>query len=46
MSEIAPLGNIADNYPKLLLTLDEVFGSADYDGIKKRNVLDWLLSQD
>ncbi len=42
--ELAPFRNIADNYPKLLLTLDEVFGSADYEGIKKRNVLDWLLS--
>ena len=41
--ELAPLQRIADNYPKLLLTLDEVFATADYDGIQKRNVLDWLL---
>lgn len=32
-----------DNYPKLLLTLDKVFATADYDGIQKRNLLDWLL---
>ena len=35
--------NIADNHPKYLLTLDEVFAEADYDGIKKLNVIDWLL---
>ena len=41
--ELAPLQRISDNYPKLLLTFDEVFATADYDGIQKRNVLDWLL---
>lgn len=41
--ELAPLKKIADNYPKYLLTLDETFATADYDGIQKRNVLDWLL---
>jgi len=41
--ELEPFKKIADNYPKYLLTLDEVFGTADYDGIQKRNVLDWLL---
>lgn len=41
--ELAPFRRIRDNYPKYLLTLDEVFGTADYDGIKKLNVLDWLL---
>ena len=41
--ELAPLQRISDNYPKLLLTLDEVFATADYDGIQTRNVLDWLL---
>lgn len=43
--ELAPLRKIPDNYPKLLLTLDEVFATADYDGIQKRNVLDWLLEE-
>jgi predicted AAA+ superfamily ATPase len=41
--ELAPLRRISDNYPKYLLTLDETFGNADYDGILKRNVLEWLL---
>lgn len=41
--ELAPFRKIADNYPKWLLTLDETFGTADYDGIQKRNILDWLL---
>lgn len=41
--ELAPLQKIPDNYPKFLLTLDDVFATADYEGIKKVNVLDWLL---
>lgn len=41
--ELAPLRKIADNYPKYLLTLDEVFANANYDGVQKANVLDWLL---
>ena len=41
--ELAPLRQISDNYPKYLLTLDEVFGELDYDGIQKRNALKWLL---
>lgn len=40
--ELAPLKQIRDNYPKYLLTLDEVFGEMDYDGIRKVNVLKWL----
>lgn len=43
--ELAPLRKVQDNYPKYLLTLDEIFGWADYDGIKKINVLDWLLDK-
>lgn len=43
--ELAPLREISDNHPKYLLTLDEVFGTANYDGIKKINVLDWLLGK-
>jgi len=41
--ELTSLRKISDNYPKYLLTLDEAFGTADYDGIKKVNVIDWLL---
>ncbi|WP_347489315.1 ATP-binding protein [Desulfoscipio sp. XC116] len=43
--ELAPFRKITDNYPKTLLTLDDVFGAADYDGIKKRNLPEWLLEQ-
>lgn len=43
--ELAPFKKSGDNYPKYLLTLDEVFGNADYNGIKKKNVLDWLLDK-
>lgn len=42
--EIKPLQKIRDNYPKYLLTLDTLFGDMDYDGIKKINALNWLLS--
>ena len=41
---LAPLKQIHDNYPKYLLTLDEVFDDMNYDGIKKKNVLKWLIS--
>ena len=41
--ELAPFEAIRDNYPKVLLTLDTLFGSADYDGVTKVNVIDWLL---
>lgn len=41
--ELAPFAAVRDNYPKILLTLDTIFGTADYDGVKKRNVIDWLL---
>ena len=41
--ELRPLRKIQDNYPKFLLTLDELFGEMNYDGIQKRNVLNWML---
>lgn len=41
--ELAPFEAVSDNYPKTLLTLDTLFGTADYNGVKKRNVIDWLL---
>lgn len=43
--EIRPLQRIKDNYPKYLLTLDEIEATADYDGIRKQNVLRWLLGK-
>lgn len=41
--ELDPLRRIKDNYPKYLLTLDDVFGEMNYDGIQKLNVLKWML---
>lgn len=40
--ELRPLRNIQDNYPKLLLTLDDD-PDMDYDGIVRTNALGWLL---
>ena len=40
--ELTPLQKIRDNYPKFLLTLDDD-PPDDFDGIRKLNVLDWLL---
>lgn len=40
--ELRVLQKINDNYPKFLLTLDED-PAADFEGIRKRNALDWLL---
>ena len=39
--ELRSLRAIKDNYPKLLLTLDED-PDTDYDGILRTNALDWL----
>lgn len=41
MSEISAFKNIKDNYPKYLLTLD--FDNTNIHGIKKLNLIDWLL---
>ena len=42
--ELAPFEKVRDHYPKYLLTLDEVFREANYNGVQKLNVIDWLLS--
>ncbi|MBE7059165.1 MAG: ATP-binding protein [Ruminococcaceae bacterium] len=39
--ELRSLQAVKDNYPKLLLTLDDD-PEADYDGILRKNALDWL----
>ena len=41
--ELAPLKAVQDQYPKFLLTLDELNKNANYDGIQQRNILEWLL---
>ena len=42
--EITPLQNIADQYPKTILTLDR-FTPGDYNGIEAVNAVDWLLGK-
>jgi predicted AAA+ superfamily ATPase len=43
--ELAPLRAVNDHYPKMLLTLDDD-PDGDYDGITRRNALDWLCRVD
>ena len=40
--ELKPLKAIKDNYPKMILTLDEDPDS-DYEGIIRKNALEWLM---
>ncbi len=42
--ELTPLQDINDHYPKYILTMD-IDPVADFNGIKKINVLDWLLEK-
>lgn len=42
--ELASLQQINDQYPKFLLTLDED-PTADYNGIKRINVLRWMMGE-
>ena len=39
---LAPLQAERDNYPKTILTLDEI-GVDSHNGIEQRNLIDWLL---
>ena len=39
--ELSSLKKIRDSYPKYLLTTD--FDTANYEGIQRLNVIDWLL---
>jgi len=41
--ELEPLQKIADNYPKILLTLDDIGTGRNFAGIRHLNLLDWLL---
>ncbi|KRL89608.1 ATP-binding protein [Lactobacillus kalixensis] len=43
--ELRSLQEIKDSYPKYLLTLDTINRTANYDGIKKLNIIDWLLDE-
>lgn len=42
--ELTPFNKIKDNYPKYLLTFDEIGAGSDYEGVKQLNVLEWLVS--
>lgn len=42
--ELAPLEKIDDHYQKIILTLDED-PDADYNGIRRINVLQWLIGK-
>ena len=42
--ELKSLQKTGDHYPKYLLTLDMDL-EADYDGITKINIIDWLLGE-
>lgn len=41
--ELRSLQKIDDAYPKYLLTLDTINPRANYNGIQKVNIIDWLL---
>ncbi|MBQ6669136.1 MAG: ATP-binding protein, partial [Deltaproteobacteria bacterium] len=42
--ELTSLQKISDNYPKVILTLDED-PEADYEGIRRINALEWLIGK-
>ena len=42
--ELASLQKISDNYPKVILTLDDD-PEADYNGIRRINALEWLVGK-
>ncbi len=42
--ELGALEEINDNYPKYLLTMDA--GSGENNGIKRINILDWLITEE
>lgn len=43
--ELNSLKNIADHYPKCILTLDPLFIGQQYSGIRCLSLLDWLVSE-
>ena len=42
--ELSALQAIKDHYPKFILTMD-LDPIADFDGIRKINVIDWLMER-
>ena len=43
--ELAPLRAIRDNHPKILLTLDEIGDGRNFDGIRQKHLLKWLMEE-
>lgn len=43
--ELRSLQMINDHYPKYLITMDEIVREANYEGIQKIHLLDWLLGE-
>ncbi|MBR1676834.1 MAG: ATP-binding protein, partial [Clostridia bacterium] len=43
--ELRPFGEIKDNYPKYIITLDDYFVK-DHDGVKTINAIDFLLGEE
>lgn len=43
--ELAPLRAIRDNHPKILLTLDEIGEGRNFDGIRQKHLLKWLIEE-
>ncbi len=44
MRELTPLTKIKDNYPKMVLSLDQGLDSS-YDGIASINIINWLMEE-
>lgn len=42
--ELAPFRQLSDSYPKYLLTMD-MDPEGDYEGVRRINVIDWLLGK-
>ncbi|MDR3190180.1 MAG: ATP-binding protein [Lactobacillaceae bacterium] len=43
--ELRPLQKISDAYPRYLITMDDYNREANYDGIQKVHLLDWLQNK-
>ena len=41
--EFSPLLAVKDNYPKYVLSMDERIWGDNYQGVKRVNIIDWLL---
>lgn len=44
--ELTPLHKISDNFPKILLTIDDIIVNRNFDGILHLNILKWLLGEE